>query len=126
MNGLRDHFRLYEHFKVVALCGVGGVGKSAIALKFGTEIIGRYDYIWWIESETEDSFKSSIISLADTIGIQGKTFQDKLTKLRVHINSKRDCFLLIFDNLEDEDMVKPLIGIKGHFIITTRLEQTEF
>ncbi len=126
LNELRHHLILYEDFKVLALCGVGGVGKSAIALKFGTESIGRYDYIWWIDSETEDSFKISIISLADTLGIQGNAFQDKLNNLKVHINSNRDSFLLIFDNLEDEELVKSLIESKGHFIITTRLEQTKF
>ncbi len=50
LNELRDHLSLYEDFKVLALFGVGCVRKSAIALNFGTESIGRYDYIWWIES----------------------------------------------------------------------------
>jgi len=117
-----------QHFrhKRSILHGVGGVGKTTIALKFALKCIGKYDYIWWIDSGKDQTFKGCILSLADNLKVVGTTYQEKLDNIRNHINSTKARFLFILDNLEDENIARNFITDRGHYIITTRLENIEF
>jgi V8-like Glu-specific endopeptidase len=123
LNKLRDYMKTMKHFRVIGLSGIAGVGKSTIALKFATISIGKYDYIWWINSETEDTFKSSLLELANTLRVEGKRYQEILQKLKVILNCKTKRFLMIFDNIQEGKIAKDLLCTRGHYIITTRLEQ---
>lgn len=126
LNRLRDYMADNIQHGIIGLSGIAGVGKSTIALKFATKSIGSYDYIWWINSENDDIFQSYILDLADTLSIEGKSFQEKLSKLKVIINSPQTKFLLIIDNLENVNIVQDLFCTRGHYIITTRLDQIGF
>jgi hypothetical protein len=59
------------------------------------------------------------------LGIIDSTDQDTIESAKAFIDSAYSRFL-IFDNLQDERLVKDLIIQRGHYIITTRLGNIEY
>jgi V8-like Glu-specific endopeptidase/tetratricopeptide (TPR) repeat protein len=126
LSRLRNSMRPGKELSVVALSGVAGIGKSIIALKFSSEAIGAYHYIWWIDSTNKATFRNSVNALADAIGIIRSNQTETIDDTKAYLNSSTSRFLLIFDNLQDEQLVEDFIMTRGHFIITTQLSIISF
>lgn len=60
--------------KIATVCGLGGVGKSALASEFGWRNHGRYSGVWWVDAGTETEIESGLIEL----GVQFITELDKV------------------------------------------------
>lgn len=48
----------------VALVGMGGVGKTQIALEYAYRFKGNYSHLFWIKSETEIDIRQSFSAMA--------------------------------------------------------------
>ncbi|WP_165939927.1 DUF7779 domain-containing protein [Saccharopolyspora aridisoli] len=108
---------------VVAMHGLGGMGKSAIALELayrGHES-GRYSIAWWIHAETESTLVEDISELAPILGLSVSDDQDQTVKeVRAALRNRND-WLIVFDNVADPDAVRPwLPGGSGATLITSR------
>src|ERR1700744_1786999 len=53
--------------KPVAICGLGGMGKSQIALEFCYRNEGNYPYIFWTDADKGPTLQSSFESMARTL-----------------------------------------------------------
>ncbi|TFK37056.1 hypothetical protein BDQ12DRAFT_608621, partial [Crucibulum laeve] len=40
--------------------GLGGMGKTQIALKFAEEISSQYEYVFWVDATNEDTMSASL------------------------------------------------------------------
>jgi CO dehydrogenase nickel-insertion accessory protein CooC1 len=105
-----------------ALYGLGGVGKTQVALEYAHRFKADYDLIWWVPSEQTDEVTVALAELADRLGLpvgdnQGEAAAAALEVL--HHYSGR--WLLVFDNADDPKDLEPFLptGI-GHVIITSR------
>jgi tetratricopeptide (TPR) repeat protein/V8-like Glu-specific endopeptidase/Ran GTPase-activating protein (RanGAP) involved in mRNA processing and transport len=123
---LRNSFNPDQAFISITLYGAKGIGKSTIALKFAIEAIGSYHFIWWIDSRTKDTITSSLLNLADILGLLDSDIQETINLTKLYLKTTGFRFLLIFDNLQDEHLVKEFIIAKGHYIITTQLNRVGF
>ena len=124
-TGLLDQLR--ESFNstpgaVLALSGIGGVGKTQMAVEYCYRFASDYDLAWWIDAERTETIGEQIRSLAVTAQL-AQVETDIPTAARVvgEYLRTRDRWLLIFDNAEHpESLTRWLPGGPGHVLITSR------
>lgn len=102
-----------EKCKLVALLGIGGIGKTAIAAKLGSRIGQRFKYVIWRSLREAPPIEKVLSDCIQFCSEQRDQFtpestSDSITKLIQHLNKNR-C-LLIFDNVESILKVKKQTG----------------
>ena len=120
-----------------AICGLGGVGKTSLAVEFLWRKKENEEYpggIFWISGENNDLFQISLNEMARQIGTLEKDFSNSLSGTLNWLRRCEKLWCLVVDNLDElemsADMRKLLTGhwkqaAHGHIIITTRREATE-
>jgi MinD-like ATPase involved in chromosome partitioning or flagellar assembly len=107
-----------------ALYGLGGVGKTQVALEYAHRFMADYDLVWWISAEGSDEIASSLAELALRLGIQigddvVEAAHASLEELRRSDPVRR--WLLIFDNADDpRELQRYLPTGPGHVVVTSR------
>ncbi|KAB2590627.1 FxSxx-COOH system tetratricopeptide repeat protein [Streptomyces arboris] len=107
------------------LYGLGGVGKTQVALEYVHRFMADYDLVWWISSEQGDDVVASLAELAVRLGAQGgedmaTASQEAVDLLRRGVPSER--WLLVFDNADDPETLRRYFpqGGSGHILVTSR------
>jgi tetratricopeptide (TPR) repeat protein len=108
---------------MVALVGMGGVGKTQIAAEYAHRWVPHYDVVWWISADTPSLVRTALVALGDRLG--SPSGQDMRLMARATIDLiERSALrmLLIFDNAEQVDEIRTLMPDRagGHVIITSR------
>ncbi|HEY0531546.1 MAG TPA: FxSxx-COOH system tetratricopeptide repeat protein [Actinoplanes sp.] len=122
LNRLHDTLASGRNVAVQALHGLGGVGKTQLALEYAHRFAGEYDVVWWVPSEKSELIGDHLATLATAIGVApaGTATPAAVETLRAHLRVSRR-WLLIFDNAEDRDDLIPWFPDgAGHVIITSR------
>ncbi|MEI5102286.1 FxSxx-COOH system tetratricopeptide repeat protein [Streptomyces sp. PmtG] len=107
-----------------ALHGMGGVGKSQIAVEYVYRHSRDYRLIWWVASEQENQIVQSLIELGEQMGLQAGS---EITAVPAVLDALRrgepySDWLLVFDNAEDPKEVRkyfPSDG-PGRILVTSR------
>lgn len=110
----------------VALYGMGGVGKTQVAIEYVKRYESTYEGVYWVQATDRASILSGFHEMARAIGcIPSTTVLSSmeiatltLTWLRQH-----ERWLVVFDNLDDITAIEDLLPEttwNGHTIITTR------
>jgi hypothetical protein len=126
LDGLREVLALGEP---AALCGLGGKGKTALAVEYVYRNQPYYELVWWLRSEKAATLAADYAALAGPLGLPEKDAPDQEAQVRAvrqHLG-RLDQWLLIFDNAvrpEDvEDFLPP--GNPGAVLITSRYPHWE-
>ncbi len=125
LEELRD--RLSASVTVVvpqALYGLGGVGKTQVALEYAYRFAANYDLVWWISAEQPQLIRSSLAELGTELHLPtGENMNDSV---RIVLDSLRQGrpfsrWLLVFDNVDEPDEVREFIPQgAGHVLLTSR------
>ena len=109
-----------------AVQGLGGVGKTAIAIEYAYRHRLDYELVWWIPSDQLPLVRSSLAALARKLGLEAATTAGidgaaaaALDALRRGEPYRR--WLLIFDNADQPEDIMDLIPQgPGDVLITSR------
>lgn len=110
---------------VQAVHGLGGIGKSALAAQWA---VHRHtgNPRWWITADSRAAVDSGLADLARALqpalaGLPGLP-TPMLTERAVQWLTCHDDWLLVLDNVEQPDDIRPLLDrvATGRFLITTR------
>ncbi|MFC8512743.1 FxSxx-COOH system tetratricopeptide repeat protein [Streptomyces sp. NPDC057257] len=111
-----------------ALHGMGGVGKSLLAVEYLYRRMSEYDVVWWISAERTAQISLSLVELAPRLGLTpgsdaSSTVASVLEALRV--GRPYANWLLVFDNAESPEAVQQFFpaGGPGNILITSRNPQ---
>lgn len=107
------------------LHGMGGVGKSQIAIEYVYRHVGDYDIIWWIPAEQQSQILASLADLAQSLQLDvGAEANSAVPAVREALRSGRPYknWLLVFDNAEDIATVRSYFptGGSGKVLVTSR------
>jgi tetratricopeptide (TPR) repeat protein len=122
MGRLRTGLLSGQQAVVQALHGMGGIGKTQMALEYAHRFASQYDLVWWIDAEQADQLPVRYTELAGRIGIAKS---DAGTEANAHSLLQdlrmRRRWLLILDNAEQPDQIEPWLPEgPGHVLITSR------
>ena len=108
-----------------AIIGLGGVGKSELALRYAASRTGPGALVWWVNAETADTFDLALADLtyrlqplATTAGwTTPEAARWALSWLQAHTG-----WLLVLDNVENPTRIAPALATltTGDILITTR------
>ena len=107
-----------------AVYGLGGVGKSALALEYAYRNQHDYDVVWWINSEQPNIANEDLAQLGRALGIptESTAAPADATREALRVGRPYARWLLIFDNADDPEVVRPLLPNTktGHVLVTSR------
>ncbi|MFJ4819572.1 FxSxx-COOH system tetratricopeptide repeat protein [Streptomyces sp. NPDC088801] len=112
-----------------AVFGLGGIGKTEIAVEYAHRFAKEYDLVWWVRSEHEDRMRDAFLKLGKRLGLvspDGQRDKSIWTVMDALRSGPYDRWLLIFDNATQPEVVKRYLPggrPHGHVIITSREQQ---
>ncbi|WP_113704961.1 FxSxx-COOH system tetratricopeptide repeat protein [Nonomuraea lactucae] len=108
-----------------ALHGLGGVGKTQLAIEYAWRYRGEYDLVWWITADQRVLVPPALAALAPRLGVpQADTVGTEESAEAVCDALRRgdpySRWLLVFDNADQPESIKGYIPANGHVLITSR------
>ncbi|OTY05615.1 tetratricopeptide repeat protein [Bacillus thuringiensis] len=109
---------------IQAISGLGGIGKTQLALEFCYQKKEKYEVIYWINAENVSSIIGSYEELASILKLPIKDEQNNsitLETIKQWMQTSSN-WLIIFDNLTDEEILRSVLPsvFEGKVIVTTR------
>ncbi|KAF2229279.1 hypothetical protein EV356DRAFT_580965 [Viridothelium virens] len=111
------------------ICGLGGVGKSSLALTYATnsQDSTRYDAIFWIKAQTSPDIRDSFSRMALRLELAqaGPNFDidNNIVLFKNWLAKSAKRWLLVYDNVEDISLLSGFLpSSNGSIVITTRYE----
>jgi predicted ATPase/DNA-binding SARP family transcriptional activator len=85
--------------RLVTLTGLGGIGKTRLAIEVADEVVRQYaDGVWLVNLDTLNEDRLVVTQIASVLGLREEPGRPLLQSLIAHLRPKR--LLLVLDNCE--------------------------
>ena len=103
------------------ISGLGGVGKTQIALQYAYEFRNRYDSIIWLRADTEQTLTADLDQITQRLNLPPAKLEQNRANLIRWLTDHRK-WLLVFDNADDPRRITSYLPPQGtgHILITSR------
>lgn len=113
------HARLTTHGSV-AVHGMGGLGKTQLALKFSHEYRERYVGVWWLRAESVAVLEDDAKRFCGKVGATIRGSDSAGTALAKWLGSASAPWLIVYDNVEDLSTIEKCVpDLQRHHIVFT-------
>src|SRR5450755_2312527 len=111
-----------------AISGLGGIGKTQLALEYAYRYRQDYQAVLWAQADTCENLTSSYLTIATLLNLPEQSEQESariIAAVKAWLQHHMG-WLLILDNADDlalaRDFLPPSLG--GHVLLTTRAQAT--
>lgn len=104
--------------------GLGGVGKTQIAVEYAYRNMNEYEVVWWMRAEENSTLAADFAHLAVELNLPEKDAQDQrviVDAVRKWLGHNGD-WLIVFDNAQSADDLRDYVpqGGSGRALVTSR------
>ncbi len=108
-----------------AIHGLGGVGKTQLAIEYAYRYANHYSLIWWVRSETPEALNADWEALARRMNLvsqEDRLEQGQVIEIVRGTLEARTGWLLVFDNAPNPKAIESYMphGSAGHVVVTSR------
>ncbi|WP_407837427.1 ATP-binding protein [Streptomyces sp. DSM 116496] len=108
----------------MVMSGLGGIGKSSIARLYAHRNRERYDFVWWIPSDTREDLIAAYRRMVaeERQETEPATDVEIVTQVGLRLTHLGSKLLLIYDNAPAREQIQGLLpACEGaHVLVTTR------
>jgi len=106
------------------LRGLGGIGKTQLALEYAYRYGGRYRLVWWVRAEEPETLAADYAALAERLHLPQQAAPEQretIAAVRQWLEH-HDAWLLILDNAPEPAAIQAYLPrtTHGHLLITSR------
>ena len=110
------------------LTGLGGIGKTQMAVEYAYRYREVYSAILWVRSASRDTLVADFVSFAKLLNLPVQHSQDQMQVVNAvkHWLMQHRDWLLILDNADSLHLLTDFLptGGQGHILLTTRMQAT--
>jgi tetratricopeptide (TPR) repeat protein len=107
-----------------ALSGLGGIGKTQIAIEYAHRYRNDYNAVFFIRTDTETALTAGLVEIAGVLALPGRDAKDQKETVGAVKRwlLEHDRWLLIADNADDLVLAKNVLPFDapGQILLTTR------
>ncbi|MGW7465086.1 FxSxx-COOH system tetratricopeptide repeat protein [Streptomyces xantholiticus] len=125
LRELRQRLTSANDVAMLAVHGLGGVGKTQLAVEYAYRYLSKYRFVAFVDAEHPDLVASQFVSLAGELGLAEVSSDQVVPRVYGKLRDRRP-WLIIFDNGEKPGTLThtlpsgDLAG-NGQVIVTTRV-----
>ncbi|HEY1348002.1 MAG TPA: FxSxx-COOH system tetratricopeptide repeat protein [Ktedonobacteraceae bacterium] len=109
-----------------ALCGLGGIGKTQIAIEYAYRYDEAYSGVLWARASTRDMLILDFVAIANILDLEEKNDQDQMhiiAAVKQWLANNKG-WLLILDNIHEIDLINEFLPteVNNHVLLTTQAQ----
>ncbi|EAA35443.1 hypothetical protein GE21DRAFT_2556 [Neurospora crassa] len=106
------------------LWGMGGIGKTQIALRFAEIHRDRFEHVFWLDATNKNTVQQSYHNIALKLGIQTDKIEESQAVVLNWMNASNGRWLLIFDNYahkgDEYGQYNDIVPRRGNLLYSSR------
>ena len=106
-----------------ALHGMGGVGKTQIAIEYAHRYAAEYDLVWWLRADSLTTLRQGLAELADVMDLLPEGDLSRRIRSVLDVLQDRRAYprwLVVFDNANTPGEVEAYLPQFGNVLVTSR------